>query len=184
MKKRDEIATFTNRYMKPLSPEEEDIRLADIAHALSMMTRANGHFQSFYSVGQHCLNCQLEAEARGFSFRLRLALLLHDASEAYMSDLTRPVKNGFPQYREAEEVLQATIYRAFGLWPLSAEERHLIDEVDTALLYYEFEHLHPGGSLGVPYRVMQPWDLSYREMVEVEREYGRIFQILKEKVEK
>ncbi len=171
MKKLEEIATFTNHYMAPLAPKEGDIRLQDIAHALSLMTRANGHFHTFFSVAQHCLNCQKEAAARDHSPRLQLALLLHDASEAYMSDLTRPVKSGFPQYREAEKELQEVIYRNFGIWPLQEEEIHILDHIDTAMLYYEFEYLHPGGSLGVPYTVAEAWDLSFRNMMEVEQEY-------------
>ena len=83
------ICTFTNVVMYPLNPRKEDFRISDIAHALSLMTRANGHFLHFYSVAQHCLNCSYEAEARGYSRRMQLALLLHDASEAYLSDVTR-----------------------------------------------------------------------------------------------
>ncbi len=181
MKSREQIATYTNHYMEPLAPKEGDIYIEDIAHALSLMTRANGHFHTFFSVGQHCLNCQKEAAAREFPSRLQLALLLHDASEAYISDLTRPVKSGFPQYRQAEDVLQAVIYHRFGLWPLGEEEIRAIDAVDTAMLYYEFEHLHPGGSLGVPYKVTESWDLSFRIMTEVESEYKEIFLQLFEK---
>lgn len=175
MKRKEEIATFTNHYMKPLQPTERDIRIEDIAHALSLLTRANGHFSQFFSVGQHCINCQKEAGARGFSSRLQLALLLHDASEAYLSDLTRPVKIGFPQYREAESLMQQVIYNNFALWPLTSEEKERIDAVDTDMLYYEFEHLHSGGGLGVPYRIEAQWDLAFRDMRAVETEYLAIF---------
>lgn len=48
----DNITTYTKLRMSPLKPETEDIRIEDIAHALLLMTRANGHFPEFYSVGR------------------------------------------------------------------------------------------------------------------------------------
>jgi hypothetical protein len=74
------------------------------------MCRANGHIRHFYSVAQHCLNCAREAQARGHSDAIQLACLLHDASEAYISDITRPVKRSLPQYTEIEDVLQSLIF--------------------------------------------------------------------------
>ena len=49
------ITTFSKVQMNPLCPKQEEIRIEDIAHAQSLMTRANGHFPEFYSVGQHVL---------------------------------------------------------------------------------------------------------------------------------
>lgn len=74
------IKTYTGVMFDPLYPESELIDILDIAHALSMLCRANGHFRSFYSVGQHCINCALEAKARGYSKRVQLACLIHDAT--------------------------------------------------------------------------------------------------------
>ena len=59
----------------------KDILIEDIAHALSLMCRANGHFKEFYSVGQHCIYCCEEAIKRGYSNTVALACLLHDASD-------------------------------------------------------------------------------------------------------
>ena len=86
------ITTFSKVQMNPLCPKQEEIRIEDIAHAQSLMTRANGHFPEFYSVGQHSIACAREAIARNYSSRVVLACLLHDGSEAYLSDITRPVK--------------------------------------------------------------------------------------------
>ena len=72
------IKTYTGVMFDPVHPEAERIDILDIAHALSMLCRANGHFRSFYSVGQHCINCAREAKARGYSERVQLACLLHD----------------------------------------------------------------------------------------------------------
>ena len=114
---------FTNVVMYPLNPRKEDFRISDIAHALSLMTRANGHFLHFYSVAQHCLNCSYEAEARGYSRRMQLALLLHDASEAYLSDVTRPVKAGMPRYREIEAHLSESFLMPLAFFTLRKKRR-------------------------------------------------------------
>ena len=75
------ISTYTNRKINPVQPVAEDIVIEDIAHSLSLMTRANGHLTHFYSVAQHTINCYKEAKARGYSERVQLGCLLHDASE-------------------------------------------------------------------------------------------------------
>ena len=61
--------------------DPEAISIRDIAHALSLICRGNGHVRNFWSVGQHCLDCAHEAQARKLSPRMILACLLHDASE-------------------------------------------------------------------------------------------------------
>jgi uncharacterized protein len=88
----DYILTYSKTKFYPLEPIKEDVNIIDIAHALSLITRANGHFEHFYSVAQHSINCCREAESRGYSQRVQLGCLLHDASESYISDITRPVK--------------------------------------------------------------------------------------------
>lgn len=132
------IKTYTGIMFDPLAPQQELISIEDIAHALSMLCRANGHFKSFYSVGQHCINCALEAEARGYSRRVQLACLLHDASEAYLSDITRPVKQFLPAYLEIEGPLQDAIWQKYLDGPLTAQEHDQVFAVDDAVLYHEF----------------------------------------------
>jgi uncharacterized protein len=92
MTRENAILTYTNTLFYPLAPRPDEVKVEDIAHALSQMCRANGHFKTFYSVAQHSINCAQEARARGLSNRIQLACLLHDASEAYISDITRPVE--------------------------------------------------------------------------------------------
>lgn len=135
----DHITTYSGMHMSPLAPGPDEIRIADIAHALSLMVRANGHFPKFYSVGQHCIQCCEEAYARGYTKRVQLACLLHDASEAYLADITRPVKQHLPEYREIERGLQHTVFQKY-LGGLSEEETRLWRKLDDTLLYYEFEH--------------------------------------------
>lgn len=80
------ITTYTGKHFKPTEPDPELFDIADIAHALSLICRGNGHVKMFWSVGEHCICCAKEAKARGLSDRMVLACLLHDASECYMSD--------------------------------------------------------------------------------------------------
>lgn len=135
----DYITTYFKIHFTPLAPKEEEISIRDIAHALSLMTRANGHFPKFYSVGQHCIHCCEEAKARGYSKRIQLACLLHDASEAYLADITRPVKQHLLKYKEIETILQESIFHKY-LGELAEEERARWRELDDVLLYYEFDH--------------------------------------------
>lgn len=136
----DYITTYSKIHFTPLKPKKEQIRIEDIAHSLSLMTRANGHFPEFYSVAQHCIHCYEEAKARGLSKRICLACLLHDASEAYLADITRPVKKNLPKYMIIEKVLQDAVYERFLGSCLTEEEQRMVSEVDDALLFYEFEH--------------------------------------------
>lgn len=134
------ITTYSKVHFTPLEPKAEQILIEDIAHAQSLMTRANGHFPEFYSVAQHSIACGKEAIARGYSDRVVLACLLHDASEAYLSDITRPVKGELEGYRKIEKTLQDAIYQRFlGSIPTGVECQQIKD-VDDTCLYYEFKH--------------------------------------------
>ena len=133
-----EIMTHSRIMFDPLHPDVEKIRIGDIAHALSLLCRANGHFPWFYSVGQHCVNCAREAQARGYTRRVQLACLLHDASEAYLADVTRPVKKELPRYVEIEKPLQEVIWKKWLGSGLTEEENAQVFDIDDAMLYREF----------------------------------------------
>ena len=94
--------TYSGRKFDPMKIAPEDVYLEDIAHALSLVCRGGGQIRWFYSVGQHSINCAHEALARGWSDRMALACLLHDASECYISDVIRPVKVHLQNYLEIE----------------------------------------------------------------------------------
>ena len=136
-----QIMTRSHIMFDPLQPDPALIEIADIAHSLSMLCRANGHFKSFYSVGQHCINCCNEAIARGYSKKVQLACLLHDGSEAYLSDVTRPVKQELPQYKLIEEPLQDAIWLKYLGTPLTEEENRQVFAIDDDILWHEFVQL-------------------------------------------
>ena len=138
MAKPNDIRTYHGIYMDPFSAKEDEIDIKDIAHALSLLCRANGHIKHFYSVAQHCLNCEKEAQARGYNARIRLLCLLHDATECYISDITRPVKTRLPEYRKAEEQLAEVIYKKLVCSVPDEQEQKVIGEIDDTLLHHEF----------------------------------------------
>jgi hypothetical protein len=139
----DWILTFTGKKFFPLSPRIEDICIEDIAHALSNICRFTGHCKEFYSVAQHSLLVTGEIGRSNLgNSQQQLAGLLHDASEAYLCDIARPVKYtpSFFDYRVAERRLQAMIYNRFKVVPDEA----LIKRVDDYLLSVEAFFLMPG----------------------------------------
>ena len=165
------LKTYMGKRVDPLQVTAEDITLEDIAHALSLVCRGNGQVKHFYSVGQHCINCAKEAKARGWNTRLQLGCLLHDAAEAYMSDLITPIKMYMPQYYEIEDRFLKAVFQRFGLDDLSEREWKMIMEVDRALLIYDLVELlcEPVPEEG--YQVVRIPDISFRPFEETEREY-------------
>lgn len=94
----------------PLDPRAGEIELEDIAHALSMICRFGGHCLRFYSVAEHCVLLS-RAAPRPY----KKWALLHDASEAYLLDLPRPLKASLPDYKRAENVVARAIAFRFNL---------------------------------------------------------------------
>lgn len=171
------ILTYTKVKFYPLQPVIEDIKIEDVAHALSQMTRANGHFRHFYSVAQHSVNCFREASARGYSGRVQLGCLIHDASESYISDITRPVKAELKEYIVIEERLENMIFEKYGLADLTSEERQQIRSVDDALLFFEFIALMGiPPKPGLPPEIFAEHDFSQRDFAVVEKEFLSIFR--------
>lgn len=172
------ITTYQKIEFDPLDPNEADISIRDIAHALSLLCRAGGHFPHFYSVAQHCVHCAKEALARGYSQRVALGCLLHDASEAYLSDITRPVKAHLPRYLEIEDNLQRAIYRKWLSPTLDKEELSLVKEVDDLLLYYEFYHVMKEPLAPNVPPLLADCEFGFVPFEEIERAYLSLFQTL------
>ena len=174
------ISSYGGHCFDPTAAEPTDLCIEDIAHALSLLCRANGHLHFFYSVAQHCLACQQEAAARSWSPRLQLLCLLHDASEAYIGDLTRPLKRHLPAFYEIEEQLQKQIYTALGLAAPTPGEEAQVATIDDAMLYHEFRLLHPTG-IDVPPGTLivslEPRELPHAQ---IEAEYLAVYTALKE----
>ena len=136
--------TYTGIKIDPMNMAASDISIQDIAHALSLTCRGGGHVFYFFSVAQHSINCMNEAKARGWSERLQLACLLHDASEAYISDIIRPVKAHLSNYLEIESSIMNVILERFGLADLSEEENAMWKQIDDEMMNFELKNLMKG----------------------------------------
>lgn len=135
------ITTYTGVEFAPRQPDPAGVSLTDIAHALSLLCRGNGHVSHFYSVGQHSINCAREAAARGYSPLVQLGCLLHDASEAYLCDIPRPLKAAMETYRQDEARLQGCIETVLLPASLSESDRRQIKAIDDDMLYTELPRL-------------------------------------------
>lgn len=124
----DWIVTRSGIEFDLLNPTPAMVRIEDIAHALGNLCRFNGHTSAFYSVAQHSV-----IVAGAVPPDERLEALLHDASEAYIGDMVRPLKRRDHFYQETEKRIMAVIAEKFGLKPMSprikwADERALATE--------------------------------------------------------
>jgi hypothetical protein len=138
-----EIVTYTGRVVDPLNLKPGQVNIVDIAHSLSNQCRFTGHVKTFYSVAQHSVLCAEFVRRVEGNDAHALALLLHDGSEADLSDLARPVKlaAGLGDiYRRIEDSIQAVVADTFGLqYPFP----DIVHRVDNALLRREQECLMP-----------------------------------------
>ena len=104
------IQSFSGRRIWPLDLTPDQVELADIAHALALKTRFNGHCLKFYSVAQHSVHVSdlvpPEDAKEG---------LMHDAAEAYLADIPRPVKPGIREWKAIEHRVETAIAERFGL---------------------------------------------------------------------
>lgn len=123
------MQTRHGRKFYPLDPRSDEIHIEDIAAALSKLCRYGGHCLHFYSVAEHCVHVANAAPAE-----VALAALLHDASEAYLADVIRPIKSHLTNYQDIEANLERYIAQRFSLpWPMPAEVKRL----DNAILWAE-----------------------------------------------
>lgn len=129
----DFMTTFTGRRVDPVDPQPYEIDILDIAHALSHLCRFTGHTKVFYSVAQHCLLASYHVVPEH-----ALEALLHDATEAYINDLSRPLKHHprMQAYVDIEATMDRVIRQRFSLPETMAAEVKVVDSklvIDEAL---------------------------------------------------
>lgn len=131
------IETGSGTKFDYLSDDTVCINLVDIASALSKCCRYTGHCSRFYSVAEHSFFVSLHVPKQ-----YALAGLLHDASEAYLSDIASPIKQLMPEYKKIEAVIMNRIAKKFHL----EDGFHILPEVkeaDWAMLMSEASVLLP-----------------------------------------
>lgn len=131
------VRTITGRYIDVLNPDTGDIVIEDIAHGLAMICRYGGHVAAHYSVGEHSLNVAAQLRRMFGDEHLALAGLLHDASEAYLGDVVRPLKHAddMATYRLVEALMEVQIARRFGVSDVMHDAR--IKQIDNEILPWE-----------------------------------------------
>lgn len=104
------IRTYSGKRFNVFEPRTEDVDIVDIAHALSFTCRFSGHTTQFYSVAEHCLNmCALLPDD------LKIYGLLHDAAEAYLTDVPTPIKKQMPDIHILESKVMQVVAVKFKL---------------------------------------------------------------------
>lgn len=145
------IVTYTGRRVNIMQPDASVVCIEDIAHALACVNRYNGHASAPYSVAQHSVVLSRYVQASGITLATHpdprmaaLWALLHDAAEAYLGDVVRPLKQlaVMEPLRLIEEAWQMEIALAMGLFPLHEPEE--ISLLDQRLLLDEWPALMPG----------------------------------------
>lgn len=159
------MTTFTGRDFWPLEPHQDDVVIEDIAHALSLLCRFAGHTRTFYSVAQHSVLVSYACHPAH-----ALAGLLHDAAEAYVVDLPRPLKR-LPEltgYRLIEAAVHRAITRRFGLAPGLPPS---VIEADELVLAWEQRDLRDRAPVGVevPTEPLVPWAPAAAERAFLDR---------------
>ncbi len=132
-RKGDWAQLYSGKKFWPLDPKPEEINIVDIAHALSLSTRFNGHCEKFYSIAQHSVLVSLVVRRDQ-----ALAALLHDATETYIGDVIRPLKKHLPVIKKIERKIEKTIWQKFNIKNHDEEE---IKKADIILLLTEARDL-------------------------------------------
>lgn len=143
---KQEITTYSGKCIDLLSPKISDIEIIDIAIGLSNECRWASQTPFHYSVASHSLLVAARTETK----RDRLLALLHDATEAYLKDIPKPLKNLLPEYQKIEQIFSDIIHEKFGLI-LSNKDKDYLKKIDLAVQDYEYENIFVKRNLKLRY---------------------------------
>lgn len=137
------IRTYSGIMFPVFDPKPEHIKLMDIAHALAHECRWQGMSKRMFSVAEHSIWVARMAREISGSDDIMIYALLHDAHEAYLSDIPKPLKENFPILKEAANKIDAAIREHLALKKSTPEQAaiiHLADEysawVEARVLFY------------------------------------------------
>lgn len=163
--------TYTGKQVYPLEMKPEDICIDDIAHSLGLQCRFNGMVSDFYSVAEHSVLISEWLETQGHPQRVQLAGLLHDANEAYLSDMIRPIKNAlgaaYAPFKSAANKIDEIIGTMHCIEFPYPQEVH---DADSRIINDEKQFLfgtgkpwvHGGEPLGVDIKCWEPREAERR----------------------
>jgi 5'-deoxynucleotidase YfbR-like HD superfamily hydrolase len=142
------MKTFSGENIDFNDPKLDNIKIIDVAHALSHICRFVGHTPTFYSVADHSLNVMRWLKKEGNCQEIQYAGLLHDAHEAYIGDLIRPVKIHTPLYRAMESTFKEIVTRTFSI-PRDSTGAEAVEKADNIILVLEAKHFFPRTNLWI-----------------------------------
>jgi hypothetical protein len=143
---RNEITTYSGKCIDLLNPKLSDIEIIDIAIGLSNECRWASQTPFHYSVAYHSLLVAERTETK----RYRLLALLHDATEAYLKDIPKPLKNLLPEYQKIEKNFSDIIHAKFGL-ELHEKDKGYLKKIDLAVQDYEYDNIFVKRNLKLRY---------------------------------
>jgi uncharacterized protein len=136
------MITFSGILIDLWHPDKKLINIQDIAHGLANNSRWNGHSRKFWSVAQHC--CMMYDIAPK---ERKLTFLMHDAEEAYWSDVIKPIKNKLqescPEIIELMHLMRDIIFERYGIEKESRDSKH----ADAECLFWEYENIIKSGDI-------------------------------------
>lgn len=144
-----------------------DADVQEVAHSLSRLCRFTGHTEVTYSVAQHSLLvASLVAQTDP---DLAVVGLLHDAHEAYLGDISRPVKELFREtFGQGFDALESrmqhqTICSLLGC-EVPIELPAVVQAADNIVLAHEkwrFFGIEPSSELRSLKSPINPWSLAW-----------------------
>lgn len=164
----DTICTVSGHYFDFKNPHSCNIAIEDIAHGLSNICRFTGHTRRHYSVAQHSVMVSDILPPH-----LQLAGLLHDAAEAYIGDVSSPLKRMLPDYKLIEMRVEEAIFNRFNVLHEMRVHKAAIKQADLVLLATEKRDLMPLtgeswdmlGGVHPLERVITPWCPNHAKAV-------------------
>lgn len=159
----DWMQTYSGRMYWPLDPHADEVYIEDIAHALSNMCRYAGHCLNFYSVAEHSVHMSRYAAPADKKWAL-----LHDASEAYITDIIRPLKPHLHNYYQLEALNMNAICERFDMDSVMPENvkwidnQILLDERDQNCSVPPADWNIPGLGLGITLEFWTPKEAERR----------------------
>jgi hypothetical protein len=147
------IVTATNLTFNIIDPNPADVSMADVSCSLAHICRYNGHVPSFYSVAEHSVRVAWWLKEKGHPVNIVLTGLLHDAAEAYVGDMVRPLKR-HPEFgavhQRLEERVATAVHEALGgIFP----HPQPVHDADRAIYDWEVDFIRTGVEIG--------WDSNY-----------------------
>jgi hypothetical protein len=130
------IKLRSGRYLDLANPQPDQFEFADIAGGLSKICRFGAQIPRWYSVAEHCLLCADIAVDDGLPLDTQIAVLMHDATEAFLGDVVKPLKIMLPEYTRIESAMEGAIAEKFQI-DFGREEAS-IKQIDHAMLIAEW----------------------------------------------